>query len=287
MLSIVIPTYEMKGQGVFFLKRCIASIEKQVGIERVQLEVVISDQSHDEVIESFCQRHSLGRSFVLHYHRTLTSRGIAAHNLNTAIHIAQGQYVKILFQDDILVEDNYLATIFSVIANQKPQCILTKATHTKDGEHFFNPIIPKDNPYLLFGNNTVSSPSVLTVSKIVLELIPFDEHLKLLFDCDFYYQLFQACKSIEVILGISIANGVWDGQTQFSISHKEFTGEVRYLNWKYPRANLTQLLPAYEQFFAKLHPDAPFPFNTNIQRNVLQGIFWQLQAYLKAKHQNL
>ena len=272
LLSIVIPTYEMKGQGVDFLKRCLNSIEKQKGLDPQKIEIVVSDQSKDEAIESFCKHQSL----MVRYHRTLTGRGIAAHNLNKAIQVARGEYIKIFFQDDILVDDNYLATIVKTIAEKQPQCILTKALHTKDGETFFNPIIPADNPYLLFGNNTISSPSVLTVAKQTLKHIAFDEHLKLLFDCDFYYQLFNQTKQIEVIENISIANGIWDGQTQFAISPAQFTEEVRYLNWKYPNANLTQLLPGYQQYFKKLHPDAPFPFGLNIQANIFQKWWWAL-----------
>lgn len=273
-VSIVIPTYEMKGQGVFFLERCLQSIYKQGDINAQQLEIVISDQSRDHAIEQYCQK----AGGALRYHRTHTRRGVAAHNLNMGIHISQGEYVKILFQDDLLVEDHYLSTIFKVITEKKPQCILTKAVHTKDGESYFNPIIPKHNPYFLFGNNTVSSPSVLTVSRSTLEKIPFDEHLKLLFDCDFYYQLFQICQSIEVIEEISIANGVWDGQTQFAISPDQFTKEVRYLNWKYPQANLATLLPQYQEYFHNLHPDAPFPFSEKIQANALTKLWWQVKS---------
>jgi hypothetical protein len=186
------------------------------------------------------------------------------------IHISQGQYVKILFQDDLLVEDHYLSTIFKVITEKTPECILTKAVHTKDGENYYSPITPNNNPYFLFGNNTVSSPSVLTVARSTLKKIPFDEHLKLLFDCDFYYRLFQICQSIEVIEDISIANGIWDGQTQFAISPEQFTKEVRYLNWKYSQANLAALLPQYQEYFRNLHPDAPFPFREKIQLNILK-----------------
>ena len=270
LISIVIPTYEMKGRGVDFLKRCLDSIEKQRGLDLQQLEIVVSDQSSDEAIESFCELHSLP----VFYHRTLTGRGIAAHNLNTAIQIAQGQYIKILFQDDILVEDHYLDVIVKTITEKRPACILTKALHTKNGKDYFNPIIPTNNPYLLFGNNTVSSPSVLTVAKETLTNIPFDERLKLLFDCDFYYQVFSQSNQIEVINTISIANGVWDGQTQFAISPEQFTKEVRYLNWKYPNANLMQLLPNYQQYFKKLHPDAPFPFALNIKANRFKEWWW-------------
>jgi glycosyltransferase involved in cell wall biosynthesis len=272
LLSIVIPTYEMKGQGVAFLKRCIDSIKRQQGVDQQQIEVVISDQSRDEAIEHFCKH----QSFAVNYHRTITGRGIASHNLNTAIQIARGEYVKILFQDDILVEDNYLAIIAKTITEKQPQCILTKAVHTKDGNTFFNPIIPAENPYLLFGNNTVSSPSALTVAKEVLKNTPFDERLKLLFDCDFYFQLFKKSKHIEILKEISIANGIWEGQTQFGISPEQFTEEVRYLNWKYPNENLTHLLPNYQQYFKHLHPDAPFPFGLNIQANIFQKWWWNL-----------
>jgi glycosyltransferase involved in cell wall biosynthesis len=272
LVSIVIPTYEMKGQGVFFLERCLQSIYKQRNIDAQQLEIVISDQSRDQAIEQYCQN----ASSALHYHRTHTGVGVAAHNLNMGIHISQGQYVKILFQDDLLVEDHYLSTIFKVITEKTPECILTKAVHTKDGENYYSPITPNNNPFFLFGNNTVSSPSVLTVARSTLKKIPFDEHLKLLFDCDFYYRLFQICQSIEVIEDISIANGIWDGQTQFAISPEQFTKEVRYLNWKYPKAQLTQLLPSYEQYFKSLYPKAPFPFDTNIQMGKLQRLWLDL-----------
>jgi glycosyltransferase involved in cell wall biosynthesis len=57
LLSIVIPTYEMKGQGVNFLGRCLISIEKQKGLDPQKIEIVVSDQSKDQAIESFCQKH--------------------------------------------------------------------------------------------------------------------------------------------------------------------------------------------------------------------------------------
>lgn len=278
LLSIAIPTYEMKGQGVVFLARCLASIDKQVEVDLKQIEVVVSDQSRDHAIASFCQENAGQCDFHLRYERTLTGRGIAAHNLNTAIKTAQGKYIKILFQDDLLVENHYLATIVKTIADNRPQCILTGATHTTDGIHFYNPITPTNNPYLLFGNNTISSPSVLTVAKDVFNHLTFDEHLKLLFDCDFYYQLFESCQVIDINDHIHIANGVWDGQTQFAISAKQFTGEVRYLNWKYPNAQLIQLLPSYQQYFKELHPGADFPFDANITPNRLQQYWWSLAA---------
>jgi len=278
LISIVIPTYEMKGQGVFFLERCLGSIQKQSAMDEGDIEILISDQSSNDAIERYCQTQAKSPlPFSLKYHRTPTGRGIAAHNLNQGIALAQGQYIKILFQDDLLVQDNYLKTILSLIEAQSPDAILTAATHTHDGMHFYNTIIPSLNPYFLFGNNTVSSPSVLTIAKTTLDRLPFDEHLKLLFDCDFYYRLFSRSTDIVICDLVSVANGVWEGQTQFAISPAQFTEEVRYLNWKYPNAKLTELLPEYQRFFAQLHPTAPFPFDQKISPNIGQAFWWQWQ----------
>jgi len=210
----------------------------------------------------------------VHHHRTTTGKGIAAHNLNCAIGYAQGSFVKILFQDDLLVQDNYLATVLEQIAQHDPDCIMSASTHTQDGLTFFNPLTPVENPYFLFGNITASSPSVLTVRKSIFTKIPFDEHLKLLFDCDFYYQVFAQKLKVKILNYIQIANGIWEGQSQFGISPEAFSKEVRYLNWKFPKAKLETLLPQYQDYFAKLHPEAPFPFSTQIRAHFLEQWWW-------------
>jgi glycosyltransferase involved in cell wall biosynthesis len=281
IISIVIPTYEMKGQGVAFLKRCLDSIEKQLLSDPALIEVRISDQSVDHEIEHFVKRFTKDLitnqpdGIAVHYHRTTTGKGIAAHNLNCATGYAQGSFVKILFQDDLLVEDYYLTTVLEQIAQDDPDCIMSAATHTQDGITFFNPMTPVENPYFLFGNNTASSPSVLTVRKSILAKIAFDEHLKLLFDCDFYYQVFAQKLKVRIINSIHIANGIWEGQSQFGISPEVFSKEVRYLNWKFPKAKLENFLPQYQAYFSKRHPEAPFPFSTQLEAGFLQQWWWR------------
>jgi len=53
IISIVIPTYEMKAQGVTFLKRCLDSIQKQQLEDPTLIEVRISDHSADHEIEHY------------------------------------------------------------------------------------------------------------------------------------------------------------------------------------------------------------------------------------------
>ena len=277
LISIVIPTYEMKGQGAFFLKRCLDSIESQIDIDFKTIEIVVSDQSSDDIIKDFCQ----AQSPLVRYHRTTSGRGIAAHNLNIGIAHAKGQYVKILLQDDVLVENIYLSTLSKIIHQENPDGILTGALHTTDGQTFTNPITPQKNPYFLFGNNTASSPSVITLKREVAKVLPFDEQLKMLFDCEFYYRLFQDRLNIIIAENIHIANGIWEGQAQHQIDNSQFTQEVCYLNWKYPAAKMQKVLPEYKKVFYNLHPNATLPFSENLQANLFKKWLWSLQRSKK------
>ena len=267
MLSIVIPTYGMHGQGVFFLERCIGSIAKQRLPSHCILEIVIADQSKDGFIQEWALAHKRigAHAIPLRYHRVHSKHGFAAHNLNVGISHAHYAYCKILFQDDMLVEPDYIARILQLIDTYNPQCIISGACHTEDGLEFFNPITPSENPYFLFGNNTISSPSVLTLSRTFARAHPFDENLKMLFDCAFYYELFSITQSTVFAPEIHIANGIWEGQSQHAIETTQFTSEVRYLHRKYPQAQLAKLLPDYQVLFAQRHPNAQLPFSTILE----------------------
>jgi glycosyltransferase involved in cell wall biosynthesis len=274
MLSIVIPTYGMHGQGVIFLERCIQSIAKQHLPADSKLEIVIADQSQDTLIQEWSLGHKLigVHAFPLRYHRVHSKRGFAAHNLNVGISHAHFSYCKILFQDDLLVESDYLVRVLQLIHAHHPQCIISGACHTEDGLEFFNPMTPTENPYFLFGNNTVSSPSVLTISRNFARAHPFDEQLKMLFDCAFYYEIFSSRQSIMFAPEIHIANGIWEGQAQHDIEPSQFTNEVRHLHRKYPQAQLSKLLPDYQELFAQRHPNAPFPFSTTLEPTLVTKI---------------
>ena len=262
-ISVVIPTYEMKGRGVSFLQRCLGSIEKQIQIGHHQVEVIISDQSKDADIERAIERHPF--PFHLRYLRTRSKRGIAAHNLNVGIAHAQGQYVKILFQDDLLVQDDYLHSALTLCNAEQAVCLFSGAVHTQDGSNFSNAITPRANPFLLFGYNTISSPSVMMVERQFAQTHPFDESLKMLFDCAFYYDVLTSSVKVVFAPHLQIANGIWEGQAQHGIGFEQMTREVRYLHRRYPQAQLPELLPAYQQDFAQRHPQAPFAFSTNLE----------------------
>jgi glycosyltransferase involved in cell wall biosynthesis len=245
-LSIAIPTYEMKGEGVSFLLRNLDSIHQQTLDHTVIAEVVISDHSQSNEIEEFLKQYPA--NFPIKYCKNSHFRGSISANTNFAIEQCTGDYVKILFQDDMLVETYYLDTITKLLEDKPVDFILTGASHTNNGVDFYDEMSPKRNKFILFGENTISSPSTLTLKKSLINEIRFDEHLKLLMDCDFYHQLFSSNKAYHLVPEIHIANGVWLGQTHSNMNGLTVISEVQYLLLKYQKQSVAQHLEGYSHF---------------------------------------
>lgn len=246
MISIAIPTYEMKGKGTYYIARALESINKQVFSQNFPIEIVISDHSNDKEIESFVLNHS--SPYLIRYIKNPSSRGNISANTNFAISHCKQDYIKILFQDDLLVGSNHLQSILNNALENSPKFILTSASHTIDGVNFFDEMTPKGNQFILFGENTVSSPSTLTIHKSVFEKIQFDENLKLLMDCEYYHNLFSLFDNYSILPNIFIANGVWAGQTHSNMNGNNVIREVEYLIKKYQGQGIEQNLEKYSEF---------------------------------------
>lgn len=248
MISIVIPTYEMKGLGVPFLRRGLDSINKQVPDSQYPIEIIVSDHSKNEEIGNFIKQYA--SRFPIRHCINAVGHGNISQNVNAGIAQAQYPYVKILFQDDLLVETHYLQSIANIIKVHSPDCIFTSATHTTNTIEFTGDMVPRNNEFLLFGQNTVSDPSVLTIRKSILQEIPFDENVKLLMDCEFYYHLFKHYPNFYLAKDIRIAIGVWPGQTQGDLTTEHTVAEIAYLLTKYPNDGLREKVASYCEFLA-------------------------------------
>ena len=244
MISIVIPCYEMKGLGSFFLRRGLDSINKQVIDSQVNIEVIVSDHSIDDAIAQLIASYS-SRFPIIHVPNK-QGRGNISQNVNVAIAHANFDYIKVLFQDSFLWETHYLQALQQIITDQVPDYIFTSAWHTTNSIEVVDEIHPTNNPFMVFGHNSASEPSTLTLKKSLAKTICFDEHLKLLMDCEFYYQLF-ANQSLKGIFDPSLhaVIGVWSGQTQNELNGHTVLKEIAYVLSKYPDHNLEHSLLEY------------------------------------------
>jgi len=247
MISIVIPCYEMKGLGASFLRRGLDSINKQVTNPQVKIEVIVSDHSNDDAIAQLIASYS-SRYPIIHA-PNLKGRGNISQNVNFGIALAQFEYIKVLFQDGFLWETHYLQALQNIIASKAPDYIFTSAWHTSNSIEVVHEIHPSNNPFIVFGHNSVSEPSTLTLKKSLAQSISFDEHLKLLMDCEFYYQLF-ANLDLEGVFDPSLhaVIGVWPGQTQNELNGHNLIKEIAQILSKYPNDHLEKSLLQYCEF---------------------------------------
>ncbi len=181
-ISICIPAYEMHGVGVSMLTRCLKSIEKQ---NFRDFEIVVSDNCVTDEILKVCEKFGRIR-YIFN-----PKKGMAV-NTNNAIKHAKGELVKILYQDDYLADENALQDI---INNFK-----------KDDDWLITPCSNNLKPFFRKSENTLGSPSVLTVRNTSKLL--FDESLSWVLDLELYNRLFKKYGKPKITNNIGVIMGI-------------------------------------------------------------------------------
>jgi len=182
-VSICIPTYEMGGTGLKYLDHSFSKLKEQT---INNFEVVISDHSLDDSIKKLC--NSWVDQLNIRYYNFKENRGNSSANLNNSIKLAEGDIIKILFQDDFFYDPNSLKNELNVLLNSNSKWAATSCYHTDDGVKFYRLYHPTYNDNVVYGDNTISSPSVIMLFKD--SFLQFDENLIWLMDCDFYRRMY-------------------------------------------------------------------------------------------------
>lgn len=210
LISVCIPTYEMRGHGHVFLRQSLDMLACQTFDD---FEVIISDHSQNNLIQELCSEY-LGR-LSIKYYKNNNNRGSISANTNNAMANASGKLIKILFQDDFLFNENSLSEIAQNFDLQHDQWMITASESSVDGVHFFRPFYPTYNKKIYRGNNTISSPSVLTIKNESPLL--FDKKLIWLMDCDYYYRCYLTFGAPKILNTITVVNRVGKHQVSSAI----------------------------------------------------------------------
>lgn len=181
-ISIAIPTYEMNGFGETYLEELFKTIKIQ---KFTDFDVCISDHSKDNKILNLCEIYA--NYFTIQYFKNITNFGNSPSNTNSAVEMCSGKIIKIIFQDDLFIDKCSLLKINNIFDQYECKWCLNGFTHTLDGKHHFNPMIPKWTDMMLEGQNFLGSPSGLSFLKEYF--LGFDENLKLLMDTEFYHRM--------------------------------------------------------------------------------------------------
>jgi hypothetical protein len=223
LISICIPTYEMKGKGVEYLEYSFNILYSQT---YTNFEIIISDHSISDEIKNLCKYWS--QILNIHYFKNEYKRGISSANINNAIKNANGNIIKILFQDDFLYDEYSLEKQLEYF---KEDWMVTACCHYNEKE-IYKPFYPKYHDNIQYGENTISSPSVLMFkNKNILE---FDENLFWLMDVDYYKRMYDKFGPPAICNYITVVNREHENQVSNTLATEEIKQkELNYIIEKY------------------------------------------------------
>ena len=218
--SITIPTYGYNGKGSEFLEFSFEKLKNQTFKD---FNVIISDHSVDDTIKNICNEWSEVLTIV--YIRNEKGRGIISPNINVAMNNANGKWIKILFQDDFLYDENSLQIQHDFI-NKTTNLFWFVSTfiHSDDGVRFYRLYKPEWHNLIWTGDNTMGCPSGITLKN--KDIIYFDEELNWLMDCDFYTKMTKKFGPPEILPAVTVVNRTWGNRltdtTPQELKDKEF-----------------------------------------------------------------
>lgn len=229
-ISVGIPVYEMPPFGIEFLNHNLKSIEKQTV---KPFEVIVSDDSKNNHIELWLANQTF--NFPIRYVKNQSLIKNPCQNHNNILSYAQGDYVKILHQDDFLVSNTYLDIISKEIQIHQPQWLFTSFGHSYDGERIFDSRVPKLNPNILF-NNTLGAPSNLTI-KNSTQKVYFNLNYIQYYDTLFYIEYLIRYGKPLIITDVQVGIRHWSNQITHNQS--DLLGSEAKLLKKIYKKNIT------------------------------------------------
>lgn len=203
----------MRGRGNVYLKESFDILTMQTFKD---FDVIISDHSKNDFVEKLCKEYSdrLDITYIKNEHK----HGSSSANINNAIKNAKGRLIKILFQDDFLYSNNSLQEIIDTFNLSKDRWMITACEHTFDGKTFIRPFYPRYNKYIKLGNNTISSPSVLTIRNE--NPLLFNERLLWLMDCEYYARCYKKFGPPHILNKINVVNRIGTHQVSKTLVSK-------------------------------------------------------------------
>ena len=214
-ISVCIPAFEQYGYGAQTLTECLESVINQEG----EFEIIVADNSDSDIIRKVCDRYP-----VAYYHNP--KKGISE-NTNFAISKAGCKNIKVLYQDDKLLTNTALQDFsFALLFNG---WVASSGRAMNDRSQLLRFTEPKWRGENIFVKNSIGMPSVTAFRNCGLK---FDEELKTLLDCDFYFNLHKEYGQPGIIKKPLVASRYWDGSTsrqQGNMAAKE----MPYINKKH------------------------------------------------------
>jgi glycosyltransferase involved in cell wall biosynthesis len=194
-ISICIPAYKHTN----FLKRLLDSITIQT---YRHFEVIVTDDSPDDSVKELCAQYQ--SVLPLRYFRNPVALG-TPENWNEAIRQASGKWIKLIHDDDWLVNEHSLAQFARAITAYPDAQFFFCAYRNvflesgRQEDVFIQQARYKalhEEPATLFSSNVVGPPSVVMHRND--KQFFYDKQVKWVVDIDFYIRYFQHTKPVYI-----------------------------------------------------------------------------------------
>lgn len=239
LISVCIPTRNAEK----YLEECLDSVVSQ---HYPNLEIIISDDNSEDSTLAIC--HSFKANSRIPMHIMQHTPSTLAENWNNCVKYSKGEFIKFVFQDDVLRADcisNMAAKIDKKYSSQFIFCnrdfiledLLSQDEATldwmeryKDLAHLwkFNltngmsgkELLKKSSNLFAYPLNKVGEPSVTLISRNIFEKHKFDPSLQQLTDVEFYYRVFSQCNINYIPENLVSVRLHTNQQTQKNIAEK-------------------------------------------------------------------
>ena len=214
LVSICIPAYK----DVHGIKRLLDSI---AACDFTDVEIILTDDTPDDSVKTVVREHALADR--VSYHHNDKALGPAG-NWNHALDLAQGEYIKIMHQDDWFTYPDSLGRFVKML-DSDPDAVLAycgsrqvtiKPDDPGDLSDYFDRCITDEHQVLiendyraLYIGQYIGAPSAVIHRRSDLR---FDPNLKWLIDADFYMGLLKDGGKMVCSKDPLVSIGVSDGQ---------------------------------------------------------------------------
>lgn len=247
-ISVCIPTYEYKGDGVKYLRELFDSLSVQTFKD---FDIVISDNSKDNVIMDWCR--DCNYDFDITFIQNSTGRGYQGPNTNCALENAEGRILKLIYQDDIFVDNQALQKIYDAFV-PGVKWLVHGFTHTTDGIETHRDCMPKWTPRMLEGDNLMGSPSCTAFLNGYY--LGMDSKIKLLIDTELYHRQRMEFGLPVIIEDILIANREHENRISASGVNYDATISDSSRTWLVNKKEIEHIYNKHANFFeSRKYPD--------------------------------
>jgi hypothetical protein len=226
--TILIPVHDPEGKYETFLTQALDSILLQNKIPDQVLLVANHPLSYLENLLKKTEKR-------LNLEFKQSAAQSAAENINFGVGLASGEYIKLLFQDDLLNGSGSFESSIRYLEQGKYSWAVTGSQDWEDDSgKMLRWRYPKFGESLRSGINRVGAPSVASFRKS--EFIEMNPQLKYMFDCDWYLRMAHRHGSPKQVREIGVLIRIHGGQaTSWAKSllskEKRVVKKAHYRSW--------------------------------------------------------